>query len=194
MNNNFKTTILVTFICSVSFIHSSTAQISIGVTGGAATRWSLPKHKEAVGLGYTASAKYKISERWTAGANFSSFHFGPEEKSTDNVDYKITYYAYTGLVEYHLLKKARFKPYFGIDLGAYNYYTVTTIDLGQSGKQRQVLNKTYAGFAPTVGANYSIAKNLLLNGSLKFNAVIIKEAAPIGYASISVGIFYAFNK
>ncbi len=194
MNNNFKTTILATFLSVVSFINSSTAQISIGLTGGAATRWSVPKYKEAIGFGYTASAKYKISERWTVGVNFSSFHFGPEEKLTDNVDYKITYYAYTGMVEYHLLTKARFRPYFGMDFGAYNYYTVTTIDLGQSGKQRQVLNKTYPGFAPTVGANYSLAKNFFLNGGLKFNTVIIKEAAPIGYASISVGIFYAFNK
>lgn len=161
------------------------SQLSIGITAGPASRWSVPKSIDALGLGFNASVKYRLWKGLVAGANFSYYKFNPEDKGSN---YKTSYYSYTGSVEYHLLKN-KLKPYAGLDLGVFNYHTVTTIDIVFS-KLDFVKDEYYFGMAPVIGANYSLSKRFDLNANLKFNFVFIPEAAPIGYAYLSVGVFY----
>ncbi len=191
-----KRKILPVIACCILFLLPSAktfAQLSVGLSVGPATRWSVPKSIQSLGVGINASLRYKVWKGLVTGVNFSGYKFGPEEKNTGNVGYKISYYSYTGTFEYHLLKK-KFKPYVGVDIGVFNYHTVTTINFGVLGDQSLVKNEYYFGFAPLLGANYSLTERFQLNANLKFNTVIIKEAAPIGYASLSLGFFYRLSR
>jgi hypothetical protein len=167
------------------------AQLTVGATIGTATRWSVPDRLGALGLGFNLAAKYKVWKGLVVGIDYGYFGFGPE---SNGANYKVSYSSYMGSLEYQLLKN-KFKPYIGVDVGVYNWHTVTTIDLSSSGGNQDLIrNEFYFGFAPTVGANYALSERINLNANLKLNTVIIREGAPIGYASLSVGVFYTLMK
>ena len=169
------------------------AQLSIGAAGGVASRWSFPSRIGALGTGPSFSFKYRMWKGLVTGIDYEYYRFGPDAKPSGNVNYKIAYHGYKAAIEYHLGKK-KFKPYAGVSLGIFNYRTLTTIDFGAFGKQELLKNEYYFGIAPVIGANYPISARVGVNANIKLNAVFIKQAAPIGYGALSLGIYYNIIK
>ena len=182
-----------TILLASSLFTTASAQVSLGVAGAAAFRWGTIGKFESLGGGYNIEARYVIKNRLAVGANYRFVTFGPEKPLASNVKYNLYYTNYSVSAEYYIIKynKGKFRPYVGADFGRYNFYTLTTIDLGKPiGKISQKLNKDYFGFAPVIGLSYRVFKRLDIYVTNRYDFVFIEKGAPIGYTSLNLGVKY----
>jgi Outer membrane protein beta-barrel domain len=186
-----------TFLLLGLFQTTTAQQVSVGVSGGVASRWGSFGKVKSAGAGYTLEARYVLKDKLALGFNYKSFSFGPETKTAANVKYNLYYSCITVAAEYYILtySKRRFRPSIGIEGGRYNYYTITTIDFGDPiGKNSQKLDKNYWGFGPSIGLSYRLSSRFDAYLFNRYDVVFIEQGSPIGFASLNLGVRFDILK
>ncbi len=152
------------------------AQFQVGATLGIQLPMAEMGDAYGPGIGFNLAGKYQISDETAIGLNLGANHF-----TTDDKDISGTLTPITLLFEYYL-KNGEVKPYFGLDLGFYNYSV--KMDFGSS---TLTDSEFYFGFAPSAGFLYGLKDNLWLAGALKFNYVLT-DGESADWLGLNVGV------
>jgi len=183
MEKKFKK-IAILFAFSLTSTLSSTAQISVGLTGGFATGMDLAnsipssnnKSQKLIsdfGFGSGLTSIYRLNEKMAVGLNFSYFSFGVKDFITGaNVTKNYSVMPISLSFDYYFKDKG-FKPFVGLELGYLicSYYAKYIYDLPDLAvKIDYDVSYTNNGLflAPLIGVAYDLNDNfdITLNGKL----------------------------
>ncbi|MCL2328164.1 MAG: porin family protein [Bacteroidetes bacterium] len=151
-----------------------------------------------MGFGGNITGKYMVTENIGAGLGFGFYYLEFKGGYLINIDFIVPCYDYKEVLRkgitimpvtasgYYYFRKKSFKPYVGVELGAYMMRVSYKYEYDAE-------TETHFGFAPVVGAQYDLFKSFGLNVNLK-ESYIFGGTYGICVASINIGIVYTFGK
>jgi len=135
------------------------------------------------GIGFTATGRYLIKEKFAVGLNIGYSGFGVKDLD----DYKASFVPVTVLAEYHL-DLGKVKPYGGMEMGLYRYRVSY-----KSGSIKETSTETYFGIAPTIGATYKLTPKFALLANLKYHNIVGDEESSGAYVGLNFGAQYSIK-
>jgi len=174
------------------------AQFKIGLDIGAQLPMGDFGKIYKMGFGGELNAKYMINENIGVGLGAGYYTFGAkdellnaliDEYGADKMNDNFSIIPVVGKFSYYFGQNA-FKPYLGVDVGLYMLRESISGEVdGESDSSSDSSSKF--GFAPVLGFEYTLTKNLGLDVNVKYNYILtdIKATTTVG---ISAGIVYLF--
>ena len=166
-----KISFLVIAIVSVLCLQAtkSNAQLSIGLAPGAL----IFPDDEITQIGVGVSVKYKFNTNMRVGAELG-YYFKKEDIVTTST-------MPIGASFEYLFSNGNFRPYVGVNVGAYN--------VGAKIEGFGSASEMYFGGAPVVGADYRLNQNILLNANVKYHYIMADPDA-VSAIGINLGVAY----
>ena len=167
--------IIIGILLSFCFTSQSNAQLSGGATLGLFNSFAQGADAQ---FGFNLYGKYEVTDNIRIGANLGYYFRGYE---TFGVKFRSFTTPITGLAEYSFTDND-LSPYAGINIGIYR--------AGTSGNGNSLAVSDF-GLAPVVGINYSLSRDLLVNGNVKYHYAFtdFESTSVIG---VNVGLSYQF--
>lgn len=172
-----KTLRIFIFAAIALFGYQTQAQFQVGATVGI----QFPMNDMDAfnpGLGINLAGKYMVNDQTSVGLNLGLSRFATEDNDIIGTMMPVTL-----LCEYYL-KTDDLKPYFGFDLGFYNY-SIKWDYVGYHDSSSEF----YFGFAPNVGVLYSLKDNMSLCANIKFNYVMT-DGDYADWLGFNVGVMF----
>ena len=144
-----------------------------------------------IGFGGELSGKYMVNKNIGVGVGVGYYTFGIKKEVLDDGADKgnASILPIIGNFSYYFGKNT-FKPYVGADLGLYMARTSYSGEVDGE-KASESSSVSGFGFAPVIGFEYALSKNLGLDVNAKYN-YITNIDPKISQPNINIGIVYSF--
>ena len=167
-----KISFLIIAIVSALCLQSTTsnAQFSIGLAPGALI-FTGDNSETQIGAGL--SVKYKFNSNMRVGADLGYYFKKDDIVTTSTMPIGASF-------EY-LFSEGNFRPYAGVNVGAYN--------VGAKIEGFGSASEMYFGGAPVLGADYRLNDNIFLNANVKYHYIMADPDA-VSAIGINLGVSY----
>lgn len=161
---------------------SSQAQFSVGGQFGPVFPVGPFSRSIKAGFELGALAKFHVSEKVLAGAEFDWYRF-----STGFEGYTNNYTTFVASLEYLFDNIEQLTPYIGVNGGLFRFAPrVQNLPVAEN----EIV--TSFGAAPVVGAYYALQENLDLNVNLKLNIAFADQGQNM-FIPLNIGLLYKFE-
>lgn len=177
---------LIVLACfAIGVVFAGNAQFKIGANLNVGIPTGDMSNYVGVGVGGTVTGLYSFTDHFAAGVQTGYLNF--TEKDNSGITFSVI--PVTAVAKYYF-SASDFKPYVSADLGlyaqkakssAYMYgYTVTAS-----------ATETDFGFAPALGFEYLLSKQISLDANAKYTNICASGSATT-YFGINIGFVYKF--